>query len=117
MSYVIGANCIDVTDRACLDVCPVDCIYVGERKSYINANECIECGACEPECPVDAIFVDRTARGDADKSPFVTDSIAFFTEPLPGRADPLGDPGGAGSLGEVGADTEFVAGYAAEPAQ
>ncbi len=116
MSYVIGANCIDVTDRACLDVCPVDCIYVGERKSYINANECIECGACEPECPVDAIFVDRAARGDAARSLFVADSIAFFAAPLPGRAAPLGDPGGAGNVGEVGADTEFVAGYTAEPA-
>src|SRR6266849_5522263 len=23
---------------------------------YINPDECIECGACEPECPVNAIF-------------------------------------------------------------
>ncbi|KAA9166433.1 ferredoxin family protein [Amycolatopsis acidicola] len=113
MSYVIGANCIDVTDRACLDVCPVDCIYVGERKSYINANECIDCGACEPECPVDAIFVDRNARGDAEKTVFVGDSIAFFTESLPGRDAPLGDPGGAGSVGDLGVDTEFVTAYQA----
>ncbi|MBB4683888.1 indolepyruvate ferredoxin oxidoreductase subunit alpha [Amycolatopsis jiangsuensis] len=111
MSYVIGANCIDVTDRACLDVCPVDCIYVGARKSYINANECIDCGACEPECPVDAIFADRTARGDEDRTVFVGDSIAFFSDALPGRAAPLGDPGGAGVLGEIGTDTGFVTGY------
>jgi NAD-dependent dihydropyrimidine dehydrogenase PreA subunit len=109
MAYVIGANCIDVTDRACLDVCPVDCIYVGERKSYINTNECIECGACEPECPVDAIFVDRKARGDESKAVFVTDSIAFFEQPLPGRDAPLGDPGGAGTVGDLGVDTPMVA--------
>jgi ferredoxin len=24
----------------------------------INPNECIHCGACEPECPVEAIFED-----------------------------------------------------------
>jgi ferredoxin len=23
---------------------------------YINPDECIDCGACEPECPADAIF-------------------------------------------------------------
>ncbi|HEX4787750.1 MAG TPA: ferredoxin family protein [Actinospica sp.] len=112
MAYVIGADCIDVTDRACLDVCPVDCIYVGERKSYINANECIDCGACEPECPVEAIFVDRTARDDPDRAAFLADSRAFFAEPLPGRAEPLGDPGGARKVGDVvGTDTPLVGGY------
>ena len=111
MAYVIGANCIDVTDRACLDVCPVDCIYVGERKSYINANECIDCGACEPECPVDAIFVDRTARADETKSVFLTDSIAFFSDVLPGRDTALGDPGGATPLGDLGVDTPLVAAH------
>jgi Fe-S-cluster-containing hydrogenase component 2 len=109
MPYVIGANCIDVTDRACLDVCPVDCIYVGDRKSYINASECIDCGACEPECPVDAIFVDRKARGDESKAVFVADSIAFFDQTLPGRDAPLGDPGGAGTVGDLGVDTPLVA--------
>ncbi|MFI6289072.1 indolepyruvate ferredoxin oxidoreductase subunit alpha [Streptomyces sp. NPDC051018] len=111
MSYVIGASCIDVTDRACLDVCPVDCIYVGDRKSYINANECIDCGACEPECPVDAIFAGRTARSDEGKARFAADSIAFFAEPLPGRHTPLGDPGGAGAVGDLGVDTALVSAY------
>jgi NAD-dependent dihydropyrimidine dehydrogenase PreA subunit len=113
VSYVIGADCVDVNDRACTDVCPVDCIYVGERKSYINPAECIDCGACEPECPVEAIFVDRTARGDGDRSAFVQDSRAFFLEVLPGRAEPLGTPGGARKVGDLGVDTEFVAGYPA----
>lgn len=111
MAYVIGANCIDVTDRSCLDVCPVDCIYVGDRKSYINPNECIDCGACEPECPVEAIFVDRQARDDPDKSIFLADSISFFGDPLPGRDTALGDPGGADEIGEVGVDTPLVADY------
>ena len=26
---------------------------------YIDPEECISCGACEPECPVDAIFEDE----------------------------------------------------------
>ncbi|TDO48051.1 4Fe-4S binding protein [Kribbella sp. VKM Ac-2527] len=110
MSYVIGADCIDVLDRSCVEVCPVDCIYVGGRKSYINGNECIDCGACEVECPVEAIVVDRVARKDPDLLAHLDDSRAFFELPLPGRAEPLGDPGGAQRLGEVGVDTSLVAG-------
>jgi NAD-dependent dihydropyrimidine dehydrogenase PreA subunit len=58
MAYVIAEPCIDVKDRACVKVCPVECIYEyeGERMLYINPEECIDCGLCEPECPVDAIF-------------------------------------------------------------
>jgi ferredoxin len=56
MTYVIVEACIDIKDKACVDVCPVDCIYEGERMLYIHPDECIDCGACEPECPVTAIF-------------------------------------------------------------
>ena len=56
MPYVIAAACIDVMDRSCIEECPVDCIYEGERKLYINPVECIDCGACVPVCPVTAIF-------------------------------------------------------------
>jgi len=45
-------------------VCPVDCIYEytgSDREQfpnqlYIHPDECIDCGACEPECPWQAIF-------------------------------------------------------------
>ncbi|HEX8966605.1 MAG TPA: ferredoxin family protein [Chloroflexota bacterium] len=60
MTYVITQPCIDVKDKSCVDVCPVSCIYLEnddvDRKLYIHPDECIECGACEPECPVSAIF-------------------------------------------------------------
>jgi NAD-dependent dihydropyrimidine dehydrogenase PreA subunit len=26
------------------------------EQMYINPEECIDCGACEPECPVEAIY-------------------------------------------------------------
>lgn len=113
MSYVIGADCIDVLDRSCMDVCPVDCIYIGDRKSYINGSECIDCGACEVECPVDAIVVDRKARKDETIAAHMQDSIDFFELPLPNRAAALGNPGGATALGAVGADTAFIAAHAA----
>ena len=56
MVYVIAEPCIDVKDRACVEECPVDCIYEGERMLYIQPDECIDCGACEPACPVEAIY-------------------------------------------------------------
>jgi NAD-dependent dihydropyrimidine dehydrogenase PreA subunit len=56
MTYVIAEPCIDVKDQACVDVCPVDCIHEVERTLVIDPEECIDCGACEPECPVEAIF-------------------------------------------------------------
>ncbi len=59
MTYTIAEPCIDVMDTACVSVCPVDCIHYEEgvdRTLYIDPNECIDCGACEPECPVNAIF-------------------------------------------------------------
>ena len=58
MTYVIAEPCIDVLDISCVSVCPVDCIHYEEgvdRKLFIDPNECIDCGACEPECPVEAI--------------------------------------------------------------
>ena len=61
--YVIAQPCIDVKDKACVDVCPVDCIHPVDREGaeqlYIDPSECIECGACEPECPVEAIFTEE----------------------------------------------------------
>jgi NAD-dependent dihydropyrimidine dehydrogenase PreA subunit len=61
MAYIIAEPCIGVKDASCVAVCPVDCIYEGEDQYYINPEECIDCGACEPECPVEAIFVCREA--------------------------------------------------------
>ena len=55
MTYIIGEACIDVKDLSCQSVCPVDCIHEGERMLVIDPEECIDCGACEPECPVEAI--------------------------------------------------------------
>jgi NAD-dependent dihydropyrimidine dehydrogenase PreA subunit len=61
MTYVIAEPCIDVMDQACTKACPVACIHFEsgkDRKLYIDPNECIDCGACEPMCPVEAIYAD-----------------------------------------------------------
>ena len=56
VTYIIAEPCIDIKDKSCVDVCPVDCIHEFERILIIDPEECIDCGACEPECPVEAIF-------------------------------------------------------------
>lgn len=109
MTYVISEPCIDVVDRACVDECPVDCIYEGKRALYIHPDECIDCGACEPVCPVQAIFYDDDVPGVW--AGFTADNERFFSEALPGRDEPLASPGGAAKLGPLGVDTELVAGY------
>ena len=62
MTYVITTPCIDVQDQACVEVCPVDCFYVGENFLVIHPDECIDCGVCEPECPAEAIVPDSDDR-------------------------------------------------------
>jgi len=56
MTYVIAQPCVDVKDKSCIEECPVDCIYEGNRIMYIQPDECVDCGACEPVCPVEAIY-------------------------------------------------------------
>ena len=65
MAYVITEACIGTKDRSCVDVCPVDCIHPTSSEDdsaddmlYIDPNECIDCGACEPACPVSAIYAE-----------------------------------------------------------
>ena len=113
MPFIIAATCVDVSDKSCIEECPVDCIYEGKRKLYINTLECIDCGACEPVCPVEAIY--RIGAVPPEHEVFVEDNVRFFAEPLPGRGEPLGTPGGAAQLGAVGVDTRLAAEY--EPPQ
>jgi ferredoxin len=56
VTYIIAEPCVDVKDRCCVEVCPVDCIHEAERVLVIDPEECIDCTLCEPECPVTAIF-------------------------------------------------------------
>ena len=105
MTYVITSSCVDIKDMSCIEECPVDCIYEGDRKLYIQPKECIDCGACEPVCPVDAIYPDRTLPDAADAE----DNRAFFYEVLPGRDEPLGALGGAARVGPLDVDTPRVA--------
>ena len=69
MTYIIAEPCVDVLDRGCVDVCPVDCIYEAPEHKLllINPEECIDCAACEPVCPVVAIFAEDDTPPEWDK--------------------------------------------------
>jgi ferredoxin len=56
MAYVVADPCVKCKYTDCVAVCPVDCFYEGKNSLAINPDECIDCGACEPECPTTAIF-------------------------------------------------------------
>ena len=58
MTYLVDDKCIKCRFTDCVEVCPVDCFYLGENSIAINPDECIDCGVCEPECPAGAIRAD-----------------------------------------------------------
>ncbi|ODU04535.1 MAG: ferredoxin [Pseudonocardia sp. SCN 72-86] len=99
MAYVISEGCIDVKDRACVEECPVDCIYEGPRMLYINPEECIDCGACEPTCPQSAIFYEDDLPADA--AHYRTVNAEVFVG--------ISTAGNASDSGPLAADHELVA--------
>lgn len=98
MTYVIALPCVDLKDKACVEECPVDCIYEGDRMMYINADECVDCGACEPVCPVEAIYYEDDVPEQWEE--YKEHNVTFFNE--------LGSPGGAAKVGATSNDPAEV---------
>jgi len=98
VTYVIALPCVDVKDRGCIDECPVDCIYEGDRMLYIHPDECVDCGACEPVCPVEAIYYEDDVP--EEWSQYYTANVEFFKD--------IGSPGGAAKVGVVNDDHEII---------
>ena len=105
MTYVIAEPCIDVKDKSCVEECPVDCIYEGDRMLYIQPDECIDCSACEPVCPVEAIAYEDDVPPEWEE--FTAVNRDFFAEEVTG----LGSPGGASTVGAVPKDHPTVANW------
>ena len=99
MTYIIAQPCVDVLDQACIEECPVDCIYEGERMLYIHPDECVDCGACEPVCPVEAIYYEDDVPSQWKE--YYKVNVDFFED--------LGSPGGASKTGKIGKDHPIVA--------
>ncbi len=90
MTYVIAEPCVDVKDKSCIEECPVDCIYEGDRMLYINPDQCVDCGACEPVCPVESIYYQDEVP--AQWKPFISANAEFcagLTAPDGPRDHPL----------------------------
>jgi NAD-dependent dihydropyrimidine dehydrogenase PreA subunit len=98
MTYVIALPCVDLKDKACIEECPVDCIYEGDRMLYIQADECVDCGACEPVCPTEAIFYEDDVP--AEFAEFKQANVDFF--------ETLGSPGGAAKTGKTSNDPAWI---------
>jgi NAD-dependent dihydropyrimidine dehydrogenase PreA subunit len=87
MTYIISQPCVDTLDQSCVAVCPVDCIHFDEgvdRILYIDPDECIDCGACEPECPVTAIFPEDSTP--ADQARYIAVNALWFKDKDAARA-------------------------------
>lgn len=67
MTFVVTENCQRCRFTDCVSVCPVDCFYGDDEQLYINPEECIDCGACEPECPVEAIYDEANLPKDKER--------------------------------------------------
>lgn len=102
MTYVITSTCIDIKDGGCVDVCPVDCIYEGDRMFYIQPDECINCGICESICPVEAIYRDDTLPKKLGA--YIAVNAEFFADMVTG----LGAPGGAQQVPPIDVDHPLV---------
>lgn len=99
MAWVITRLCRDCVDQACVDVCPVECIYeyTGDdhqkfpNQLYIHPEECIDCGACEPECPWEAIYEDvsvpEVLNEDTPLNALIVDAMDDFEVPNPTEKD------------------------------
>jgi NAD-dependent dihydropyrimidine dehydrogenase PreA subunit len=98
MSFVVTQGCLDIKDKACVEECPVDCIYEGDRMMYIHPVECIDCGACVIACPQEAIVADHEV--DDGTRPFVVAADEVFAR--------VGSPGGAATAETPFEDARFV---------
>ena len=90
MTYIVNDKCINCRHTDCVEVCPVDCFYLGENTIVIHPDECIDCGLCEPECPIEAIYADDELPSDQIefieinlKLSEVYENITEAKEPLP----------------------------------
>lgn len=105
MAFVIVEPCIDVKDGACIQACPVDCIYEGGRMFYIHPDECINCGLCVSVCPVEAIFFDEDLPDES--KPYLAANREFFGPDVTG----WGEPGGLSDTFRSDLDHPLVAAH------
>ena len=60
----------------CVEKCPVNAIYMIDKKAEINMNECIRCGTCHKVCPQEAV------RHDSERIPQEIEANIEWTKQL-----------------------------------
>src|SRR5699024_6870895 len=105
MTYVIALPCVDVKDRACVDECPVDCIYAGNRMLYLQPDECVDAGGCEPVCPVEPIYDETDTRDEWPED--YGASVESFKD--------RGGPAGAGKMAGIAKTHPFAEALPPQP--
>jgi ferredoxin len=59
---------------------------------YINPDECIDCGACEPACPVTAIFAEDDVPDNM--KPYIEINVLWYSDKDAARAKVTAAHGG-----------------------
>ncbi len=91
MTFVVGENCIQCKDTACVEVCPVDCFYEGPNFLVINPDECIDCEDCVPVCPEDAIYSEDDLPDEQKAFLQLNAELAEIWPNITEKKDPLPD--------------------------
>ena len=89
MAFVVTAPCFGCKYTDCVVVCPTDCFREGEKMLYIEPDDCIDCGACEPECPVQAIFYEDNVPPDQREFVELNAQMAKICPPITQKKEPL----------------------------
>ena len=89
MAYVVTDSCRGCRFTECVTVCPVECFHVDDTMTYIDPENCIDCGGCVPVCPVNAIEPDYRLAADKKFWIDVNRKRAAETPVLTARLPPL----------------------------
>jgi ferredoxin len=89
MAYVVTEPCFGCKYTDCVVVCPCDCFYEGDQMLFIHPDECIDCGACQPECPVEAIFPEDDVPEEWKDFIDLNREMAAKCPPITERKEPL----------------------------
>jgi ferredoxin len=89
MAFVVTQPCFGCKYTDCVVVCPCESFREGEKMLYIDPDDCIDCGACEPECPVEAIFYVDNVPGPWREFIALNAEMATKCPPITQHKDPL----------------------------
>ncbi len=100
VTYVIAEPCVDVKDKACIEECPVDCIYEASGRCTSTRTSAWTAGGRASRSARSRRSTTRTTSPE-QWSEYYKANVEFF--------DDLGSPGGAAKMGEIDKDHPIIA--------